>query len=77
MAGHGENQILVRGFVCQAKEFRFYTLSNGEPLKVLEQGVAFLEKGLSGPGLCGRRGLTEPKGEAATANGPCERQVGV
>lgn len=40
--------------MCWAKEFRFYILSNGEPLKTLEQGMAFLEKDESGHGLWGR-----------------------
>lgn len=50
--------------MCWAKEFRFYILSNGEPLKILEQGMAFLEKDESGHGLWrGVAGNREPSKE--------------
>lgn len=59
--------------MCWAKEFRFYVLSNGEPLKILEQGMAFLEKDESGHGLWGGVLVTESpvRKKMATTNGPC------
>ena len=51
MVRHGGNQILVGDLMYCAKGFRFYISRSGEPLKILEQGMAFLEKDESGHGL--------------------------